>query len=589
MVAFRDFTGGFNDTVSMDSLKENELLVGQNISVFKGGGATVRHGSEPLNAVSYAGNITQIIEWPLSSGGYKYLAMMGKKLYLMNDVGGALTEKITLNADMIGSVVYKDRLFFVDGNDYYVYGDYGLSSLSGVKDVALNAIVKNFGSTGGGTADHFYKALAIYSAIDLGVENYADATKWVDVTDGTIPDDIRPVVVDSAVEGADLTNIKKCTILEFHQPSLRIFASGNPKSGTAVYFSESDNPYAFKGSSELYPTSALGPVTGLQPFMSMMLASYKTGWRVWSGTEVGLDAAWKPVPIPTGCLNQWAKTLTPDSLTFWGNDGLYVVYPSILSDDMAMVVSSNRFKRLDVDKVENTVKLSKDDTSVRVLYFDGQVYFSFKSGDESTANDRVLLMDWERKTFTLNTGWLVNSMIVAKGTGLRFSSHNYILKIGEGKNDWDVLTGAEKPIESIIELRPLSLGEFAHAFYQKYFKSLYISASEQLSEEIESKITVKVVSDYVHVEGGIESETEVLTELEESLIWGRTWILNWGFNDNIIKVLHVDKAAFRFRIRIESNYINNDWFIHAFGCEYQLRDGSKANEIDSGALSHIVD
>jgi hypothetical protein len=130
-------------------------------------------------------------------------------------------------------------------------------------------------------------------------------------------------------------------------------------------------------------------------------------------------------------------------------------------------------------------------------------------------------------------------------------------------------------------LSPLSLGKFAEAFYKKYLKSMYVSGSEQKLEALNSAVNVKVKSDFITVEGN--------TEFEESLLWGKDWGLNWGFNDNIVKVLYINKIGFRFRVRIESNLIDNDWFIHSFGFEYEQRDGSKAHVIENGALSHIVD
>jgi len=581
MTAFRDFTGGYNDTSSFDSLKDNELMAAENIVVSKSG-AYPRRGCVALNKTSYASNMTQIIEWPLSDGNYKHLVMKGKKLCLMASTEGTLTEKIELNSTMISYVVYKDRLFFVDGNEYYVYGDYGLTSQSGSVDIKTGDIVKNLKSTGG-EKNHFYKALGNHGSTDLGTEDYSVSSKWADVTDGIIPDDIRAVVADADVEGVDLTNIKKCTILEFHQPSLRIFASGNPDNGAAVYFSEPDNPFAFKGSSELYPTSALGPVTGLQPFMSTLMASYKTGWRVWSGIEVGLDAAWKPVPIPAGCVNHWAKTLTPDSLTFWGNDGLYTVYPSILIEETAMLVGNTRYQRLDEDKVEKAVKSSTSNDTIRVTYYDGDVYFAYSDVDTTGThyNNKVLLMNWAKKSFVLNTGWQVNDWVKAKGTELWFATKNYLLKADTGLNDWDVEKGKAKPIHCVFEPKALSLGNFAQAFYMKFLKTLYISGKEIIDVELKSEINVTVKSDFWELEG----EADFI----RSLIWGRDWGKKYGHCDNNIQALDVNKKGFRHRIRIESETADNDWHVYSLGCEYEVLDGSQAERIESGDLSHIVD
>ena len=63
IVSYSDITGGMNDTVSPDSLKDNEARHIENFVIAKGGGVVVRAGTKMINEDSFAGEIDQVIEW----------------------------------------------------------------------------------------------------------------------------------------------------------------------------------------------------------------------------------------------------------------------------------------------------------------------------------------------------------------------------------------------------------------------------------------------------------------------------------------------------------------------------------------------
>ena len=585
MFSLDDFTGGLNTTVSMDSLKENTLIHADNVSVFRSGGIEFRSGTEALNGASYGVEIDQDIMWYLPAGGYIHLVMHSKKLYKVNDTTGVLTLKATLASFEVGYVVFQDKLFFVDGNNYYVYGYYKFRSDDGTETIAADDIVKYLGGGGGGVTNAYYKAKAAHGSIDLGAEDFTDTARWTNVTDGAIPDDIREVPIDGAgvVSGATLDKIKKCTMLEFHPISYRIFAAGNPSDPTALYFSEINNPYAFKGSSELRPTSAAGPITGLQSFVQSMLVSYTRKWMFWDGIKVGTDVEWGTLPIPTGCVNHWAKVLTPYSLTFWGTDGLYIVYPGILIKDLVVIATKELYTKIDGNKIEDDIKAMKNPDRVRLLYHDEKVYFAYGTA-QGQRNNIVMVLNWDTKTFVRFTGWQVNDWHVTENNQIWFVSKNYILKYTEGVyNDVNVLTGAPKPIHVYVALPPLKLGGSQSIFLQKELRHLYVAAKQPLDEENTSTFNLSIVSDYV-------TRGPFLADVKESLVWGGNWGLKYGFVDLVVKRAECGKKGFRHGIIIESNELDNHAFIYSLGFEFVLLDGSEAGAINAeGNLSWIQD
>lgn len=587
-LALNDFTGGLNDTVSQDSLKPNELVKADNVMVFKSGGIETRPGTVALNSVSYAAEIDQDIQWPLSDGSYIHLVMKGSKLYLVNPMTGELTEKITLAKSVIGYIILDEKLFFVDGNNYYVYGFFKYTSASGTQTIALGDIIKNIGSSGGGTANHFYKAKAAHGSTNLGTENFSNTTKWEDVTFGIIPDDIRAVPPDGkgTVSGADLTNVKKCTMIEYHSPSNRVFFSGNPSDATAVYFSELSNQYAVLGSSKLTPSSSAGPVTGLQAFMSALLVSYKRSWMYWDGVSIGTDAKWRKIPLSAGCVNHWAKSITPYSMTFWGSDGIYVIYPGMLMEDVAVLATRELYTRVDENKVETAVKSMKNPQNVRLKYFDGNLYMAYGTV-QGQRNDSVLVLNWDLKSFVKFTGWQVNDWHVGDEEELWFASKNYILKVKDSAfNDVNVDTGAAKAIVAKAWTPPLKLGQAADAFIMKRLDMVFVAARQYETEDFTSDIAVEISSDYVQTEQTALSGQAVINE---SLVWGRQFGLIWGFIDLVIQKVLYGRVGFRHSVKIESNKIDNKWFVYSLGFLFDSRDGTEAAGINDTTTGWITD
>jgi hypothetical protein len=273
MVVINDFSGGVNNTTPPDNMRDNEVRIMENAHPALRGGFERRFGCEKINTTSYHStvdvNIDQLIEWVFDDGSTQIFCMQNNKLCFVDQTTGALTEKLTLERSYIGYLIYKEKMFFVDGVKYYAYGDFDYYSSSGTVDITVGKIVKNTPLsthlTLKGTLNHYYKAKVIMNAEDLAASPYGDTSKWEDITVVSMCNNVREVIPNVGADN-DLSPIKRCKYLAFHPKSFRIFAAGDSLYPTALYYSEYDDPSYFKETSIVFPTTANGPVTGLAPF-----------------------------------------------------------------------------------------------------------------------------------------------------------------------------------------------------------------------------------------------------------------------------------------------------------------------------------
>lgn len=180
-ILYNNFKGGFNDTLSPLSIGSDELLKAENVdiaSVVKG--FQTRKGNS-VHAGPFTNQLTHVGEFMAGGTMIKYV-VSNNVLYKL-DSGSLVERKTGLNADRIYEFYYNNRLYFTDGVNYMVWGDYDYTSESGEIDISEDDIVLNLGSSGGGTEDHFYQAKGAYTGRDLGTEDYSNGTYWEDVTE----------------------------------------------------------------------------------------------------------------------------------------------------------------------------------------------------------------------------------------------------------------------------------------------------------------------------------------------------------------------------------------------------------------------
>lgn len=572
--AYNSFVG-YNDSVNPDNMLDSELRKCENAITSISGGFASRPGADKVNAASYAAQANWVKEWPFSDGSVKLISMVGSNLCLTAE-NGTQTVKIALSNTEIGHCFYKDAMYFVDGASYKVWGwlDYGTQS--GSVTIALGHVVKNFPisthATTPGVAGHFYKAKAgAAGTYDLISAPYGDATKWDDITNGALADHIIdvPAYVDA---NNDLTPIKRCKYIEFHSTSFRFFFGGDSANPAALYYSEPDKPNFVKGINQVYPTSASGPVTGLKSFIKSMLVSYKRSWRVWDGISVGVDATWRALAIPYGCVANDTICLTPNSLTFEAVEGICMMAPSILSTDVQLMIDKEVFTILSSKKIDVTMASMVNKQNNKAVFHDGKYYLSYCDDAVFAKNNKVIVLDWDTKGFNKYSGWQVNCWCPRENGDILFGSKNYILKANTGYDDIDVETGLSKAISWEVQTKPLNCGTPMN----KDFLQLFITAQQFVTSVDQSICTIDLLTDYV--------TTSMSTDLNESLVWGRSWGKLWGFAETINQWAPVNQTGFRIQATFKGSSANNPIFIYQLMLAFEQISDVKGDPITTGLL-----
>src|SRR5690606_23081037 len=130
--------------------------------------------------------------------------------------------------------------------------------------------------------------------------------------------------------GNNLGAVAKCTRLVKHPNSYRFFAAGNPEDPAALYFSEPNEPDHWEPSSVLYQTTRDGPVQNIVAFGDALLVFYRHSVWAWRGLDPAEDATWIKLPTGVGTDAPYSIALTPGSLTFFGQSGIYALSPAVL-------------------------------------------------------------------------------------------------------------------------------------------------------------------------------------------------------------------------------------------------------------------
>lgn len=578
LVAYTSWVDGVNDTAPPDSMLDTELRECRNWFTHQRGGLRTRPGCGKHNKVSYAGEVTQEFEWRLSDGSVKHIAIINKKLCLIDDTNdGAIDEKITLNADYVPFVPYQDRLYFPDTKKYYVWGDFDYYTVDGMGDpqtvdIEVGDIVKNSpASSGGGEADHFYKAKDAISSAALSTQNYGDTSKWEDITDGIIPDSIREVTPEDD-PSCDLAHIKRCKYMIYHPSSMMFFAAGDDKDPQALYFSEAANPHFFKKLSKLYPTTGAGKITALVNFDRSVAVSYLYDWFAFDGTFIGEDTKWFRIALPTGAVSQRAVVHTPDSITYVAKDGIWIVDPGILnSQNVVRNMENTLYVNICDEKLENWVKKVVHHDSIVACYHDSAIWIAYGDDSENEKNNMVMRISWNRKAPVFIDGWQVNDWCPRLNNDLCFASKNYILKYGDGWNDIDVETGEEKSIKYYAKTKPYNPGSPADAFMKKLIHTLFLSAM-QIGGGLNAEIKVQMRSDYVY--------NDIETDLAESFIWGRKWGKVWGVTEFVTQQAEVNWETYRMELIIEADRLDTSILLYSIGFDCEFIDTFKATIID---------
>jgi hypothetical protein len=175
-----DFSGGYNDSTSEDSLKDNELSALTNAVITEQNAIKIRNGTSPIGD-NKGYNITQRFEYLVRDNSI-ILEIYNKKLY-KTDLVGDDELILSLNSDKAYFLQQQDVLYVCNGANIYEIGgkDYYSNVTATIKSNDIVQITDDFSAVG--IRGHFYKALANLGEIDLSAENYNNSARWEDCTD----------------------------------------------------------------------------------------------------------------------------------------------------------------------------------------------------------------------------------------------------------------------------------------------------------------------------------------------------------------------------------------------------------------------
>ena len=562
IVPFVDFLGGLNDTSTPDHMKDNELEVADNITLNNMGGFSYREGTVNINEVSFADDIMHLIEFPLKDGGSLDLAVMkDKKLY---DITTGTKVLITTLANYdIDHVIYRNAVYFLDGEKFRSYGAYEYNTQVGSIDIKTNDIVWNFPvSTGAtpGIEKKFYRAKSDLGTTALGSESYGDTTKWEDVTHGTfmVPAVVKEVKASSDAD-CDLLPVHKCRYIEVHHESHRFFVAGNPDDVSCLYFSESGNPNYFKTTNKLYPTGGEGPVKALSTITSSLLVGYARGWWAYTGIDE-TNWRWHKIPIPYGVASNNVVALAPSSIMFYTEGGIFKMSSALIDYNIVVNAEDVLFTNVTNKRVDRVIASIKNHNQAKAVFNDNKYYLAYSETTNSETNENVLVYDFNLNSFVRYTGLKINCFRRKADGKTYFGSLNYLMKFDNAEFNDVGSDGLDVPIALRVRTKKYS---FDAPFNKKLFHRFFIGTTQGV--DIGNALNMKLRIDYA-VTGDY-----VIDLNNEIFVWGvAPWGKVWGDADLGSMEMHMRKKGIRAQAVFEGNDVNTKNAVTVFGIAFDL-------------------
>lgn len=211
---------------------------------------------------------------------------------------------------------------------------------------------------------------------------------------------VSVVSPDSATDN-DLGPIKRCKWLLWHPSSFRIFAAGDTMNPATLYYSEPNKPNYFKNTSKMVPTTGDGPIQGIALFGDAVVVFFRNSVWAWRGSDPMTDATWQKLPVPHGTQSPDTIALTPDSLTYLGDRGLYAMTLPLLGYSIVTSPDRGLVPNIAENKVTSVMSAISNKSTASGVYdpTTGKYYLAYSIGLESY----VLVFDWALGAFTRYT------------------------------------------------------------------------------------------------------------------------------------------------------------------------------------------
>lgn len=393
-----DFRGGWNADSAPDNLKDNELALADNADMDERGALSNRKGTVPLNATSYGAEVEQLIEWSRNDGSQIILAMVGNSLCKIAEDGTKTVIK-ALARNQIGYFFLQDKVYLVDGAEYYVYDGTTIAAVTPKTD-ATNSLTpikrckyllwhpKSFRIFAAG--DSSDKAALYYS--EPNDPTFFKSTSKLYPTTGDGPVQMLSMLSDAVI----------------------------------VYYTNSD--WVYKG---VDPNS--DAVWERLPVTQGTLASQSVVLTPSTQSFLGRGGIYTLHP---GLLNGNVVLVTGEELV-----------RNLTKDKVSSVIRS----------------MVHVETACAVYdRFGEKLILAYGDDSGNPRNNKMLVYDWALKSFVRYDGIQVNAIIQRANGDILIGSKNYILKLGVGQKDWDVNNHTYKPIHWKVKTKQFDLDAPTH-------------------------------------------------------------------------------------------------------------------------------
>ena len=454
-----NFELGLNTDISEIQVSKKELSTADNVDVMGRGGVRKRFGFTNVNDASYfdTANTTnievlQLIEFPRDNGDIILLALTttatpGENQLCEVGSNGVLTGLQTIYSDRIAHFFLQDKFYFIDpGTEYYFY-------------------------------------------------------------DGSTVQTVTP----NSDEENNLTPIKNCKFAHYHSESNRIFFAGNSNDNRALYYSEFNDPTFVKGTSVVYPTRAEGRVKGINVLMDAIIVSYSHGNWIWRGIDPAKDAIWEKLPTSHGAINGEAFALTTSSLSMVSDDGIFALTPNIMGISMENEAGQGYIMNMTKDRVNKIIQGITNKENVRsVFYSKESKLFVAYSDQESGVNNKILVFDFENKSFSLYTDIQINDFCLLQTGDLYAATNNYILKLTDDSTEDIKPDGTSSIID--FKMKTPKYGLDNPFIKKKLIKMFLIYKNFGSNHELKVSLYADETKVQENIVKGDDSGTEIITK-----------------------------------------------------------------------------
>jgi hypothetical protein len=396
----------------------------------------------------------------------------------------------------------------------------------------------------------------------IGYFYFSDNLYFVDgvnykVYDGTT---VSNVTANAATDN-DLAPVKRSKFALWHPNSTRYFFAGDPQDPSALYYTEPLDPTYRKNVAKRYPNTAEGAIQGLAIFGDALLVFFQNSIWAWRGVDPASDVTWTKLPAAQGTSTNWGISLTPNTITFPGNGGIYRMSMGAIDSNVVMLTGNEMVHNMAHGKVSSVMRSAVHQNTMCALFDKANERYLLAYGDDPTnpRNNRILVLDWNLQAFTRYTEWSVNEFCQRSDGTILIATNNHILKMNSGNNSYDVVNRQSTPIPMAVKTKQFSLGSL---FNIKKTKKMFLAA-KQYDVEV-STVDVTITDNYKTIEyDGIS--------LDDSFTWGETWGNTWGYSDYTNKQMKVKLKGQRIQAIFKNTQLDQPVTIYGLSFAYQIK------------------